>query len=122
MIVSACTKKRRVTVSVFARALSKPVNDFGFGHLPWDFQIPIQPIFRGNLREYIINRTRANRLQHSCAISRRFGQIAHKSLLDVFQCESIFSRSSNKSRRARSYIEETSQSRLPSCTFVPFVV
>ena len=71
--VGAGAKESGVAVAVFAGALAKPVHDLGFGHLARYFEIPFQPVFRGDGREQIIDRARAHGLQHGFSVGGRFG-------------------------------------------------
>ena len=81
--VGAGAEEAGVAVAVFAGALAEPVDDFRLRHLARDFEVAVQAVFGRNGRKQIIDRTRANGLQHGFAIGGRFRKISHRNSLDV---------------------------------------
>ena len=73
VVVSSGSKKTGVILTVLARALAKPVHNFRLRHLPRNFQVTIKAVLAWNRRKQLINRTRANCLEHGLAVNRRFG-------------------------------------------------
>ena len=81
--IGAGAEETGVAVAVFAGALAKPVYDFGFRHLARNFQVAIEAVFRRDGSEQIVDRARADGLQHGFAVGGRFRQITHRDYLDV---------------------------------------
>src|SRR5262249_54885867 len=78
MVIGTSTEKAGVTVAVFAGTMAEPVDDLRFRHLARDIEISLQAVLGGNGRKQIINRARADVLEHGLAIGLGFGQIAHR--------------------------------------------
>ncbi len=81
--IGSGAEKTGVAVAVFAGALAKPVHNFGFRHLTRNFQVAIEPVFRRDGSKQIVDRARADGLQHGFAVGGRFRQITHRDYLDV---------------------------------------
>src|SRR5581483_3150532 len=66
--VRSSPEEAGVAVAILAGALAKKVHDLGLRHLAWNIQVTGKPVFGGNGRKQVVDRTQADGLKHGFAV------------------------------------------------------